>query len=158
MNAARAAWAGAIGAVVMTVIMFIARAAGMGVNLELVLGSFFTASVDTGTWILGFVLHVLLGVIFGLVYAWVFERVLHRADWQAGVGVGLVHSVIMGVLLAFVPPLHPIVGETITPHGAFLVNLGVIGVVAFVLLHLIYGGIVGAVYAPVAIERRARAL
>ena len=38
--------------------------------------------------------------------------------------------------------------------GAFMANLGMMGVGAFFMLHLIYGAIVGAMYGPVVHQPR----
>lgn len=38
--------------------------------------------------------------------------------------------------------------------GAFMSNIGMMGVVGFLMLHMIYGAIVGAMYSPVLHPRR----
>jgi hypothetical protein len=47
------------------------------------------------------------------------------------------------------PIMHPLVPEMMPAPGAFMANLGMMGVGAFFMLDLIYGAIVGAMYGPV---------
>lgn len=151
MRAGKAFGAGVTGAVVMSIVMAIARAMGMQVKLELMLGTMFGSPPSPGTWALGFVIHLMMGGLFGLLYAVGFEHVAHRAGVWVGAGFGLVHALGSGLALAMVSSVHPLISAGQMPApGAFMSGLGMMGVVAFVMLHLIYGGIVGGMYGSVA--------
>lgn len=91
--------------------------------------------------------------MLALVYAWVFEHVTHRAGWIVGAGLGLVHAVISGLGMTIVPLIHPMIPERLPAPGAFMANLGVIGIVAEFALHAVYGAVVGGLYGPVLRER-----
>src|SRR5918996_4165907 len=149
MKYGKAFGAGVVGAVVMTVIMAMARAMGMPVNLELMLGTMMGGPPSLATWILGFIIHLVAGGIFALIYAAGFEYLTHRADWLVGVGFGFIHSLFAGLLMAMMPAMHPLIPEQMPAPGAFMSNMGLMGVVAEIMLHLIYGAIVGAMYGPV---------
>jgi hypothetical protein len=125
--------AGVLGAVVMTALMAMARAMGMPVNLEMVLGTMIGGAPS----------------LFALIYAVGFEYWTHRADWLVGLGFGVIHTLFSSVLLAMIPAMHPLVPEQMPAPGPFMSNLGMMGVLAFFMLHLIYGAIVGAMYGPV---------
>lgn len=148
--------AGVAGGAVMSVIMWMARTLmGMEVKLELMLGTMIGLAPDTSAWMVGFVMHLMISGLIALAYAWAFERVLHRAGAAAGATVSVVHIVIAGIFFGMLPAMHPLVPETMPGPGYFMLNLGTMGFVAFVMLHLIYGAIVGAMYGPVVQSNRA---
>lgn len=146
MNASKAFSAGVVGGAVMSAIMFVARMMGMDVKLELLLG---TMVLEPGTtaWIVGLVMHLIISAMIALAYAWAFENVLNRSGWQAGMMVSVVHILIAGVFMgAILPAMHPLVPEQMAGPGWFMANLGLLGVAAFVMLHVIFGAIVGSMY------------
>jgi hypothetical protein len=149
MKYGKAFGADVLGAVVMTALMAMARAMGMPVNLEMVLGTMIGGAPSLASWIMGFIIHLMAGGIFALIYAVGFEYWTHRADWLVGLGFGVIHTLFSGVLLAMIPAMHPLVPEQMPAPGPFMSNLGMMGVLAFFILHLIYGAIVGAMYGPV---------
>ena len=51
--------------------------------------------------------------------------------------------------MAMMPAMHPLIPEQMPAPGAFMANMGLMGVIAEIMLHLIYGAIVGAMYGPV---------
>lgn len=149
MNASKAFVAGVVGGAVMSAIMFLARMMGMDVMLEQNLGTMFLEP-GTAAWIVGFVMHLLISGMIALAYAWAFENVLNRSGWQAGVMVSVVHILVAGLFMgAVMPAMHPLVPEQMAGPGWFMANLGLMGVIAFVMLHLIFGAIVGSMYGPV---------
>lgn len=150
MKTGKAFLAGVIGAAVMSAIMFMARTLmGMEVKLELLLGTMVGLEPSTTAWIVGFVMHLVLSGGIALAYAWAFENVLHRSGAGAGALVAVPHILIAGVFMGMLPAMHPLVPETMEGPGFFMLNLGVMGLIAFVMLHLIFGAIVGAMYGPV---------
>jgi len=153
MSTSRAIIAGAVGALAITLVTALLRAMGMPVNFEMVLGSMLTATIGMSTWLLGFLIHVSTGAIFGVIYAAVFQRWTRRADATTGVGVGAVHALFSGLALGTLPAVHPLVPEHMTAPGIFLSHLGSGGVIVYIGLHLLFGAVVGAMYAA---EDRAR--
>ena len=141
------------GATVLSLLGVLLRGFGLPMKLELLMGSMFTHSTSPGTWLLGFVIHLAVGAVLALVYAAVFESI-GRASAGLGAACGLVHASIAGLALALVPPLHPLVPEVIPSPGPLMINLGEAGVLAFVALHIVYGTIVGWMYAPAHHARR----
>jgi len=149
MKAGTAFVAGVVGGAVMSVLMWMARTMlGMPVNLEMMLGTM-VADPGTTAWLIGFVMHLMISGAIALLYAWGFENVTHRAGWLVGAGFSLIHIVIAGVVMGMMPMMHPRMPNPISPPGAFMSNLGVMGIVAEVMLHVIYGAIVGAMYGAV---------
>lgn len=148
MRAGMAFWAGVIGAAVMVLGMWIARAAGAtGFNFGYFWGSMLTGTTTGGTWILGFVITVILGGLIALIYAAAFEA-LGRSNWGLGLLGGVVHLIIGGVLIGWISMVHPAIPQAISDPGYFTANYGSGSVVSFAILHLIYGAIVGSTYIP----------
>lgn len=145
MNYSRAFLAGAFGGIVMSVLMFLGRAVmGMDVNLEMMMGTMF---FDPGpvAWIVGFVMHVMLSGLIGIAYLWAFETITKRAGVAMGLAISVPHILIAGVVMgAVIPAVHRLIPEQMPGPGYFLANHGTLGIVAFVMLHLVFGGIVGA--------------
>lgn len=149
MKTGKAFLAGVVGGAVMSAVMWMARTLmGMDVKLELMLGTMFMEP-GTAAWVVGFVMHLVISGLIALAYAWAFENVLHRAGAGAGALVSVVHILIGGLFMGMMPAMHPLVPEMMPGPGFFMLNLGVTGLVAFVMLHVIYGAIVGAMYGPV---------
>lgn len=93
----------------------------------------------------GFGLHLLFGAWLAHLYAEGFEAVIGCAGWCIGASFGLVHALAAGFAVGLLPAL-----ATSSPHaaapGLFMAHQGLAGVCCFILLHLLYGAVVGAVY------------
>jgi uncharacterized membrane protein len=115
-------------------------------NFELMLGTWF---LDPGrsAWVLGLVMHLALSGVFGLLYGVVFKHFLGRATPGLGVLIGMVHGTVSGLLMGIVPEFHPRVPELFPEPGFWMANIGTWGSVTTIVLHLVFGAIVGAVIA-----------
>jgi hypothetical protein len=153
MKVGRALGGGIVGTGAMSLLMAMARAKGMDVKLELMLGTFVGLEPGELALSLGIALQLLCGTLFALGYAWLFERVLHHGGMAAGLLLAIPHAVAAGLLLAVVPALHPLVPERLPAPGPFVASLGSAGVVALFVLHLAFGAIVGGIYGHVKAER-----
>ena len=145
MYLSRAFLAGVLGAAVLSLVAFVARALGFPFGFEMLLGSWVTGSVGYVTWLVGLVLHFVIGGLLGVVYAILF-RWLGFAGARVGVLISVVHLMVAGFLLSGIPPLHPTVPEVIAPPGVFMSGLGPLGVALFVIAHIVFGAIVGGAY------------
>jgi hypothetical protein len=152
MNAGRAFLSGVAGAAVMSVGLAVGRAMGMPANLELMLGSMLLPP-GTPAFMLGLAMHLVIGGLFGLLYAWAFEHVTHRSSAAIGGGLGILHGIAGGVFMGLLPMMHPRIPEEMPAPGAFMANLGTLGVMAEMVLHVVYGAVVGALYQPASAAR-----
>ncbi|MGI9091136.1 MAG: hypothetical protein ACR2GG_08545 [Gemmatimonadaceae bacterium] len=149
MKAGKAFWAGVSGGIAMVILMWMARTfMGMHMNLSMMEGTLFLP-MGMPAWIIGFIMHLIISGLIGLVYAWGFETVTHRSGAAVGAGFAIIHAIIAGLMFGIVPAIHPRIPEMMPAPGIFLSNMGMMGVLAFFLLHLVYGSIVGALYGPV---------
>lgn len=151
MNAGKAFTAGVVGGAVMSLIMALVRVTlvQQGMNLEMLLGTMLGLAPTAATWVVGLVMHLVISGLIALIYAWAFERVTHRAGWMLGAGFGLIHAVIGGLFMGIIPAMHAMVPGELPAPGFFMANQGAMGVFALFVLHVIYGAVVGAIYAPV---------
>ena len=148
----RAFLAGIFGGVLVAVTCAIARAAGVRMDIEWELGSFFTgpaAAFAPHTFVIGLVLQVLVGGVLGVIYAAILERI-HHPGLLPGAMIGLVHALVAGAALAAAPPLHPSIPEAIPRPGMLLIERGPAAAIVFVLMHVGFGMLMSAL----AVEQR----
>jgi hypothetical protein len=124
MKYGKAFGGGIMGAMAMSIIMAMARAMGIPVNLEKLLGTLLGGPSSLTMWGMGFFIHLAAGGLFGLVYAVGFDYTAQRANWLVGPVFGVVHGVLSGIFIAQVD------------------------VRVVIWLHIFYGAIVGALYGP----------
>jgi hypothetical protein len=149
LKVGKAIIAGLVGGAAMTGLAWLVRLTGLQMNAEMMLGSMVSSSPGLTTWLIGFVVHLMISALIALPYAWGFERVAHRAGAVVGLGFAVIHVVIAGIVMAMIPAIHPMIPEQMPAPGAFMANMGGTFVALFVLEHLVYGAIVGAMYGPV---------
>ncbi len=157
MNYGRAFMAGVVGGAVMTAIITLVRVMGMmDVNLSMMEGSMVAGSTGPAVWLMGFIMHLIISGLIALAYAAGFEYVTQRAGWGVGIAFSLIHILIAGMVFGMVPMMHPLIPEQMPAPGLFMSNKGVMGVLAFAMLHMIYGAIVGGLYHPLHAHERVR--
>jgi hypothetical protein len=149
MKTGRAIVAGLVGGLAMTLFAWLVRQTGLQMNAEMMLGSMVSSSPGPTAWLIGFVIHLVISALIALIYAWGFERVTHRAGAVVGLGFAVIHVIIAGMVMAMIPAIHPMIPEQMPAPGAFMANMGGTFVALFVIEHLLYGAIVGAMYGPV---------
>jgi hypothetical protein len=140
---------GMLAGAVMVLLLAIGRLFGIQANLSMMVGTMFGFAPGIGTWILGFIVHVVLSGLIAFLYAAGFEYITHSASASIGATFSIIHILIGGFMMGLIPLLHPMIPEMMPAPGAFLAGLGVAGVIEFIVLHLVYGILVGAMYSPV---------
>ncbi|MCH7812000.1 MAG: hypothetical protein IH958_05155 [Chloroflexi bacterium] len=140
-------------------------------NLLLLLGTMFVP-VGVTAYVVGFMMHGMMSVGFGLIHGAILAGIdVDSVGAGIGLGVlfGLVHAMITGMMLGMMPLMHPrlkasrpklvlaMVGgtpgpdeELLDPPGFFALSYPPLTAMGFVMLHLMYGAIVGGVYAAFA--------
>jgi hypothetical protein len=153
MRSGRAVIFGVIGAGAISVASALLRAMGLGINIELILGTLFGGDPSPATFALGLAIHLGIGAAFGLLYGYLFERVWDHGGASTGMMLAVIHAALIGMAIGLTPQFHPLVPERLADPGPFFANWGVAGVVAFFGLHIVYGAVVGGGYGHVAAER-----
>lgn len=139
----------------------------MKMNLLLIIGTMFVPA-GALAYVVGFMVHGMMSVVFGLIHGAVLAGVgVESAGAGVGLGVlfGFVHALIVGMMLGMMPLMHlrmrpeqpklvrAFVGgapapdeELLDPPGFFALNYPPLTVMGFVMLHIMFGLIVGAIY------------
>jgi hypothetical protein len=142
--------AGLIGGAVMAVILYMGIAMlpqQMKMNLFLMLGTMMLP-MGVAAIVMGAMAHVVMSVAFGLIYGAAFSVAgIESAQAAWGLLFGLVHWAAVGMALGMLPLMHPRIrdGEMQAP-GFFALSYPPMTVMGFLMLHLIFGLIVGALY------------
>jgi hypothetical protein len=141
--------AGLAATAVMTALMYMGKAMGMPMDMPRMLGLMFGEPDNSGAvYGAGAVVHVMMGAVFGVVYAAIFELLNVDPSWGLGALLGVAHGVVAGMAFGMMPALHPRmgVGKVLAAPGLFGVNYGAMVPVGVIMLHVIFGAVVGGVY------------
>jgi hypothetical protein len=149
----RAILAGIAGTVVMTAAMYMGFLMNMRMDIPMMLGTMVLPR-GTAAWVLGAAIHLMMGAIFFVIYA----LLLNAFGIESGVIgwaaiFGLVHGAVVGAVMGVIPTMHPRMepagagGPASLPApGFFGSNMGVMGPIAIVALHVLFAAVAAAVY------------
>lgn len=149
MDIGMAIVAGIVATAVMTALMYGARVMKMNMDMPRMLGLMFSPPENRSmVYLIGFVMHFMMGGIFGLLYAALFEALDISAGILWGGFFGLVHGLVAGMALGMMPAMHPRMGEgqVLTAPGPFAVKWGGMLPAGIIMLHIVFGAVVGAIY------------
>ena len=142
--------AGAVATLVMTLIMYMGRAMmpqQMPMNILYMLGSMMTPS-KMPAYMMGVMMHAVNGIIFAIVHTALYQAFgLESGLLGWGILFGFIHWIIVGMGLGMMGMMHPMMrrGDMDAP-GAFAMRLPMMNVMGFLMLHLVYGLVLGALY------------
>ena len=138
--------AGILAGLVMTILMAAARASGLfAFNLERSFGELLLGTQGDAAFAVGLIIHLAASMIFALIYAEGFRRA-HVAGSLIGAGFGIVQWILVGLFVGLMPALRPMLAESLSTAGPFAMNLGTFGFCFLLLVHLLYGAIVGSAF------------
>ena len=138
---------------VMTAMMYMGRAmmpAQMPMNILYMMGSMMSRSSGP-LYLMGFMMHFGMGVIYAIVHTSLYQAFGLESELLVwGLLFGAVHWVVASMGMGMMGSMHPRIrdGELAAP-GAFLKNYPMMSVVGFLMLHLMFGLVVGSVYEAV---------
>ena len=152
-NIGAAIIAGVVATVVMTIVMYMGRAMmpqQMPMNILHMLGTMMTRSTGPA-YVMGTMMHGVMGIVFALIHVAVFVALGLEALLAWGILFGVVHWVIAGMGMGMMGTMHPVIrsGEMPAP-GPFVKNLPMMNVMGFLMVHVIYGLVVGGLYQALA--------
>ena len=125
--------AGIAGTIAMTMLTFMAPLMGIPeMNIPKMLGDFMSVPV-----IVGWIAHFMIGTMFAIIYGYVFIVRLPGAPWVKGALYGLLPWFLSQIMV------NPIMGAGVF---AFNTPAPMLVVVGSLMGHLVYGGVLGAVY------------
>jgi hypothetical protein len=125
--------AGFVATIVLSIIMVVKQMMGLMPQLNPV--EMITQNMGAQTPLAGWIVHFLIGtVLWGILYAWIAPR-LSGAHWFRGV------LFATGAWLLMMITLMPMAGA-----GLFGLKMGLMAPVATLILHWIYGAVLGGLY------------
>jgi hypothetical protein len=141
---------GLIGGAVMALILYMGITMlpqQMKMNLFMMLG---TMMVPVGgmALVMGGMMHAGMSVVFGLIHGGVFAAAdIDTAQAAWGLLFGLVHWAVVGMALGMMPMVHARIrsGEVEAP-GFYALSYPPMTAMGFLMLHLVFGVVVGALY------------
>lgn len=141
--------AGFVGAVLMTALIYILKAAGQNIDIPYLLGTRFLDIQNTsGVYLLGIILHLLAGAAWGALYVFMITAMAVTPNWPIGILWGFGHGIFVGVLMGILSETHPYIGE-----GKPISDPGILGSrwstatpYLILALHVIFGASTLAVY------------
>lgn len=142
--------AGVVATLVMTIVMYMGKAVmprQMPMNILHLLGTMMTRSTGPA-YIMGVMMHGVMGVVFALIHVALFVAFgLEAGLFAWGILFGIIHWVIVGIGMGMMNVVHPVIrsGEMAAP-GPFVKNLPMLNVMGFLMVHVIYGLVVGGLY------------
>ncbi len=142
--------AGLIGGVAMAMMLYMGilmLPQQMKMNLFMMLGSMMLP-VGAAAFVMGAMMHLGMSIVFGLIHGAAFAIAdIDSSEAAWGLLFGLVHWAGAGMALGMMPLLHPRIasGEVAAP-GFFALRFPPLTAMGFLMLHLVFGVIVGVLY------------
>ena len=143
--------AGALATVVMTAMLYMGMAVmprQMPMNILYMLGTMMIPRNKMMAYVAGTMMHAMMGIAFALAHTGVIKGLdLTSALVAWGVLFGFVHYLMVGMGMGMIGIMHPLMraGQMQAP-GLFVSNLPRMTVMGFLMIHLVYGLVVAALY------------
>jgi hypothetical protein len=145
INLGSAIAAGVVATIAATIVLIIAQVSHlMDMNLPTIYGAMIS-SPSQNPYYTGVVIDLVIGGLVGIVYAAVYMWTNIAPNWLNGLGFGFIHWLIAGFLFGLAPGVP---AWSISAPGMFVVNYGTVAIIGYLILHLVYGTVVGAAYRP----------
>ncbi len=155
--------AGLVGGAVMAIMLYMGilmLPQQVKMNLFMMMGSMMLP-VGAAAFVMGAMVHAGLSVVFGLIHGAVFAVAdIESAEAAWGLLFGLVHWAAVGIAFGMLPMMHPRMRyegprlipqasgsqELLDPPGFYALSYPPINAIGSLVLHLVFGVIVGALY------------
>ena len=143
--------------VILTALTILGQSLGLTrIDMPFIVGTFVTPDRDRARFV-GTIIHLANGWIFAIVYALFFENI-HTATWWFGALIGAVQGLFVVVaILPMLPGVHPrMVSDSrgpeptrlLEPPGFLAQNYGRATAAVMLVVHAIYGLVLGLFYMP----------
>jgi len=137
-----AALSGFIGALILTILLYLLKAGGQEVDIPYFIGSrFIDIQYSTEIYLVGNLLHWVIGACWGILYVFIMSAMAVTPNWPAGILWGFVHGIFIGCIMEMIGESHPAVGENkpIDNPGILGRSWGTLIPYWFLALHIIFG-------------------
>ena len=142
--------AGALATVIMTAVMYMGKymlPRQMPMDILYLLGSMMSRQ-KMPAYVMGSMMHAGAGIGFALIHIALFVAFDFDENlWAWGLLFGAIHWAIMGMMMGMMGAMHPAIRAGHVPNpGPFLKNFPPMNVMGFLMVHLLYGFLVGVFY------------
>lgn len=144
-----AALAGFIGAIILTLLIYALKLAGLQLDIPYLIGTLFVNPRDkTQVYLTGILLHLLIGAAWGVLYVFLLTAMVVTPNWPAGILWGLGHGIFIGSMMGILAETHPAIGEgkPLKDPGIMGSSWGTLIPYCVLGLHIIYGASTLAIY------------
>lgn len=114
-------------------------------DIETLIGSIFTARIDTFTRKIGLIVFLLISGMSAFAYSFIFWSA-RRSGALIGSQLGLFHYLISGFLVGILPAFHPLIPGVMVAPGFYMTNMGFTTSVMFFFAHIVYGALFGQLF------------
>lgn len=144
-----AALAGFIGAIILTLLIYLFKLVGFNLDIPYLIGTRFVDITNTTqVYMVGISLHLLIGAGWGLLYVILLTAMGITPDWPVGMLWGFAHGIFIGAMMGILAETHPAIG-----NGKAIPDPGIMGrswgtLIPYCILgfHIIYGAFTLAIY------------
>lgn len=144
-----AAFSGFIGAIILTLLIYLLKLFGQQVDIPYLIGTRFVNIKDTGkVYAVGIILHLIIGAAWGVLYVALMKGLAITTNWPAGILWGFAHGVFTGTMLGILAESHPYIGKDkpISEPGIMGREWGTLVPYWILALHVIFGASTLAIY------------
>lgn len=107
-----AAISGFIGAIILTLLIYLLKMAGQDLDIPYLIGTRFMGVEDKSKiYTTGILLHLLIGAGWGVLYVFLLTAMVVTPNWAAGILWGFAHGIFVGAMMGIIADTHPYIGE-----------------------------------------------
>lgn len=144
-----AALSGFIGAIILTLLIYLLKIFGQSLDIPLLIGSRFVDIENRPqVYTVGIIAHLLIGAGWGVLYVFLLTAMVVTPNWPAGILWGFAHGIFVGSMMGIIADTHPYIGEDkpIKNPGILGQDWGTLMPYWILGLHIIFGVSTLAVY------------
>lgn len=107
-----AALSGLIGAIVLTLLIYLLKLFGQDLDIPYLIGSrFVDIENESAVYTTGILLHLLIGAGWGVLYVILLTAMVVVPNWPAGILWGFGHGIFVGAMMGIIADTHPYIGD-----------------------------------------------
>lgn len=107
-----AAISGFIGAIILTLLIYLLKMAGQDLDIPYLIGTRFVGvENESKIYTTGILLHLLIGAGWGVLYVILLTAMVVEPNWAAGILWGFAHGIFVGAMMGIIADTHPYIGE-----------------------------------------------
>ena len=144
-----AAYSGFIGAIILTVLIYLLKLFGQQVDIPYLIGTYVVDIQNKKkVYTVGIILHLLIGALWGIIYVSLMKGLAITTNWPAGILWGFAHGVFMGSMMGIMAESHPYIGKDkpISDPGIMGREWGTLVPYWILGLHVIFGATTLLIY------------